>query len=261
MQFLTRIPVPALARLSADEARIGLGRAVAWFPLVGALVGAITAGTWLLAGQVWPSLIAVILALIVEARLTGAFHEDAVADFCDGAGGGRDAEHVRQIMKDSRIGSYGALGLALAVALRVALMYSLVAPYGALAIIAAATFGRLLAVMVMITTPPAPGASGLAASISTSMRNQNVATTSESRDIATTLRNRDVALAFLTSLPGLLPFALGAPLALAGAAGAALVFLVWFRAFLMRRVGGSTGDCLGFAAYAGQLMLLLATTA
>lgn len=258
MQFLTRIPVPALARLSGDQARIGLGRAVAWLPLVGTLIGAITATTWLLAGKVWPSLVAVILALIVEARLTGAFHEDAVADFCDGVGGGRDAAHVRQIMKDSRIGSYGALGLTLAVALRAALIYSFVAPYGALAIIAAATFGRLVAVITMLTTPPAPGASGLAAAIDTSMRTQRGATAA---DITATLRTRDIALALLMSLPGLLPFAFGAPLAIALAAAAAVVFLIWFRALLIRKIGGSTGDCLGFAAYAGQLILLLAATA
>jgi len=185
----------------------------------------------------------VILALIVEARLTGAFHEDAVADFCDGAGGGRDAAHARQIMKDSRIGSYGALGLGLAVALRVALIYSFVAPYGALAIIAAATFGRLLAVITMLTTPSVPSASGLA------------------RDIIVTLKIRDIALALLLTLPGLLPFAFGAPLAVALATAAAVIFLIWFRILLIKKIGGSTGDCLGFAAYAGQLILLLAATA
>ena len=269
VQFLTRIPVPALARLSGEQARIGLGRAVAWFPLVGTLIGTITAATWLLAGEVWPSLIAVILALIVEARLTGAFHEDAVADFCDGAGGGRDAAHVRQIMKDSRIGSYGALGLALAVALRVALIYSFVAPYGALAIIAAATFGRLLAVITMLTTPPVPGASGLAALLltrSSAARRLRASVhhgsdDSEPCDITATLRTRDIAFALLLSLPGLLPFAFGAPRAVALATAAAVVFLIWFRALLIKKIGGSTGDCLGFAAYAGQLILLLAATA
>ena len=248
VQFLTRIPVPALERLNAEQARIGLDRAVAWFPLVGTLIGAITAATWFLAGQVWPSLIAVMVALIVEARLTGAFHEDAVADFCDGVGGGRDAAHVRQIMKDSRIGSYGALGLGLAVALRVALIYSFVAPHGALAIIAAATFGRLLAVITMLTTPPAPGTPGLAATLATSLLTRSSAA-------------RRLRASVLLSLPGLLPFVFGAPLAMASAAAAAIVFLIWFRLLLIKKIGGSTGDCLGFAAYAGQLILLLAATA
>jgi adenosylcobinamide-GDP ribazoletransferase len=261
VQFLTRVPVPGVGRLSDEAVRVGLGRAVAWFPFVGAVVGSITAGTMLLTEQVWPRLVAVILALIVEALLTGAFHEDAVADFCDGVGGGRDPEHARQIMKDSRIGSYGALGLALGVALRAALMCALSELVTLAAIIAAATFGRLAAVAVMATTPPAP----------TGVRKTDVDTnplpsTSIARPgLASTfnpgIRTRDVALAFAVALPGLLPFALVAPLHLLCAVLAATLFLLWFRPLLMRRVGGATGDCLGFAVYATQLLLLLAATA
>jgi adenosylcobinamide-GDP ribazoletransferase len=63
------------------------------------------------------------------------------------------------------------------------------------------------------------------------------------------------------ALPGLLPFALAAPLQLLAAVLASTAFLFWFRPLLMRRVGGATGDCLGFAVYATQLLLLLAATA
>ena len=252
VQFLTRVPVPGVARLSEEAVRIGLGRAVAWFPLVGAVVGCITGGTFLLAEQVWPRLVAVILALIVEALLTGAFHEDAVADFCDGVGGGRNPEHVRQIMKDSRIGTYGALGLTLSVSLRATLMYALYDNLTLPAIIAAATFGRLIAVIVMATTPSAPVAQGSHASdIKAGLASK----------IGTELRTRDVALAFATALPGLLPFAYTAPLRVLCAVLAATAFLLWLRPVLMRKVGGATGDCLGFAAYAAQLLLLLAATA
>ncbi len=243
VQFLTRVPVPAVSRLSEEAARVGLGRAVAWFPLIGALVGAVTAGTMLLVERFWPRVVAVIVALIVEAWLTGAFHEDAVADFCDGIGGGRDPAHTRQIMKDGRIGTFGALGLALAVALRAALMCSLDAAYGAMAIIAASTFGRLLAAVVMTTTPAAPSIGGLA------------------KDVSAGIRNRDIMLAFLTSAPGLVPLAVNTPLALLYTLIAAAGFVIWFRVLLMRRVGGATGDCVGFAAYAGQLVLLMAMTA
>jgi adenosylcobinamide-GDP ribazoletransferase len=241
IQFLTRVPVPAVARLSEDAVRVGLGRAAAWFPLVGALVGAVTAGTMLLADQWWPRVVAVVVALIVEARLTGAFHEDAVADFCDGVGGGRDPEHTRQIMKDSRIGSYGALGLMLAVGLRAGLMVSLDSVISAaFAIIAAATAGRLIAVIAMFTMPAVAGSSGLGSAATT------------------TVRPRDVALAVVTSLPGLLPFAVIAPIELLGALIAIGAFLLWFRVLVVKRVGGITGDCLGFAVYVGQLLVLMA---
>jgi adenosylcobinamide-GDP ribazoletransferase len=235
--------VPGVSRLSGGAIRIGLGRAVAWFPLIGALVGAVTAGTLLLAGEIWPRLIAVILALAVEARLTGAFHEDAVADFCDGVGGGRDAAHVRQIMKDSRIGTFGVLGLMFALVLRAALMYSLAIAFVAPAVVAAATFGRLFTVIVMVTIAPVSGTAGLA------------------NDVTAGIRGRDVTLAFVTSLVGLLPFALIAPMALLSSCVAAFVFLIWFKSLIKRRVGGSTGDCLGFAAYAAQLILLMAAAA
>lgn len=243
IQFLTRLPVPALAGLSGQQARAGLQRAVVWFPLVGTLVGAATAATLLLAEQIWPRMVAVILALIVEARLTGAFHEDAVADFCDALGGGRDETHVRQIMKDSRIGSFGALGLMLGVGLRAALMVSLSAPLLVAALIAAATFGRLFMVIVMAAIAPSPMHEGLAKSVGAGVR------------------ARDVALASLVALPGLSPFAVHAPTAMLFASVAAVLFLFWFKALLARRVGGSTGDCIGFAAYAGQLILFLSAAA
>ena len=296
VQFLTRVPVPFVSRLSEEVVRVGLSRAVAWFPLVGALIGAVTAGTVLLAEQVWPRVVAVIIALIVEARLTGAFHEDAVADFCDGVGGGRDPAHTRQIMKDSRIGTYGALGLTLAVALRAVLTGLLDPAVLVFAIIAAAAFARLLAVIVMAIVPAialpsgssaargasSPDASAAGTLLGASGLGKDVAAGTPlgasgfgkdvaagtplgasglGNDIAAGIRKRDVTLAFLTSLPGLIPFALVAPLALACALLAAIAFLVWFKPLLMRHVGGSTGDCLGFAAYIGQLFVLLAATA
>jgi len=243
LQFLTRIPVPATARLDAEVVRRALSGAAGWFPLVGTLVGVVTATVILLAQGLWPRLVAVLIALIVEARLTGAFHEDAVADFCDAFGGGRDAEGVRRIMKDSRIGSYGALGLLLAVGLRAALLLSLPATIAWAATVASATFGRLVAVALMAIVAPAPAGTGLA------------------KDVGAGIGAGQLLLGLAAALPGLAWFGWLAPMALAGAVLAALPALWWFRGLLVRRIGGSTGDCLGFAAYAGQIGLLLAATA
>lgn len=247
VQFLTRIPVRGTVGLSGEQVAIGLVRAVGWFPLVGAGVGAITAGFALAAASLWPLWVAVLIALAVEARLTGAFHEDAVADFCDAFGGGHSAEDVRRIMKDSRIGSYGSVGLILALALRAALMVAVLASFAPVqalaAIVASATFGRLLVVVLMAAVSPASQGTGLA------------------KDIGAGVGRSTVALALITALPGLLGFAIDRPMYLLGALLGAAAFLLWFRALLLRRLGGSTGDCLGFAAYAGQLILLLAATA
>lgn len=243
LQFLTRLPVPVTARLDPDVVRDALTKAAGWFPLVGTLVGVVTATVILIADGVWPRVVAVLIGLIVEARLTGAFHEDAVADFCDAFGGGQDAEGVRRIMKDSRIGSYGALGLMLAVGLRAALLLSLPAAIGWSATVASATFGRLLAVAMMAIVMPVPAGTGLA------------------KDIGAGIEARQWLLGVVTAVPGLALFAWAMPAAMAGAMLAALPFLWWFRRLLIRRIGGSTGDCLGFAAYAGQILLLLAATA
>ena len=123
VQFLTRIPVPGgMNRLGADASL--LRSAVVFFPLVGGLVGGVTGSIIFGASQVWSPFVAVIIALVIEAMITGAFHEDAVADCCDGFGGGWTRADILRIMSDSRIGSFGALGLMLAVLARLSFVAS-----------------------------------------------------------------------------------------------------------------------------------------
>jgi cobalamin synthase len=114
IQFLTRLPLPD----TGPAPPAALARCPVYFPLVGALLGGLIAAV--IAGLllVWPIPLAVLVALGIEARLTGALHEDAVADYCDALGGGWTREDCLRILKDSRVGSYGVLGLTLAVALR-----------------------------------------------------------------------------------------------------------------------------------------------
>ena len=242
LQFLTRIPVPGLSAITAETAKAGLAKAVIWFPVVGGLVGTITAAALLATDVFWPRAIAVILALIVEARLTGAFHEDAVADFCDGFGGGMTSERIHEIMKDSRIGSYGALGMGLAVALRAALVLALPDALILPAVIASATFGRYLAVCLMAIIPPLVRTTGLA------------------KDVGAQAGVGQWLWASLFTAPFMIPLGLAIPLPMLTAFAAALIFVLWFRHFLLRHLGGVTGDCLGFGVYAGQLLILLAAT-
>ena len=243
IQFLTQVPVPGLSRLRADDVPAGMVRAVAWFPLAGGLVGLVSAGVLIGAAELWPRFVAVLIALIVEARLTGAFHEDAVADFCDGFGGGTTPARVHEIMKDSRIGAYGSVGLMLALGLRAALLTALPASLILPTLTASAAFGRLLAVVPKALLPSPPGVDGMA-----------------SRIVAGT-GWRQLAGASLAMLPFVLPFAWIEPQAAAAALLAAGLFVWWLCAFLRRRLGGVTGDCLGFAVYAGQLIVLLAACA
>ncbi len=243
LQFLTRIPVPGLNAISAETVKLGLAKSVIWFPVVGGLVGMITAAILVGTDHIWPRLVAVILALIVEARLTGAFHEDAVADFCDGFGGGMTPDRIHEIMKDSRIGSYGALGMGLAVALRAALLMALPDAMIIPALIASAAFGRYLAVCLMAIVPPLIQTSGLA------------------KDVGARTGGGQWLMATLLMLPFLIPLVMIVPVAVACAATASTVFALWFRRTLMRRLGGVTGDCLGFGVYIGQILILLAACA
>jgi adenosylcobinamide-GDP ribazoletransferase len=223
--------------------KAGLAKSVIWFPAVGGLVGATTATVLLVADLLWPRMIAVLIALIVEARLTGAFHEDAVADFCDGFGGGTTPERIREIMKDSRIGSYGALGLGLAVGLRAALLFVLPDALILPALVASATFGRYLAVVMMALVVAAPHGGGLA------------------KDIAAHVSTGQWIVATLIAVPFLLPLAFAALLPTVGTLLFSLLFVLWFRHTLLRHLGGVTGDCLGFGVYVGQLIVLLAASA
>lgn len=251
VQFLTRLPVPGLAGLNAATAKAGLARSVVWFPVVGALVGAVTAAVILLAEQFWPRAIAVIVALILEARLTGAFHEDAVADFCDGFGGGMTPQRIHEIMKDSRIGSYGAVGLGLTMALRASLLIALPTALILPALLASASFGRWLAVAVMATTAPfeptGPNAGEQAAGLG--------------KDVGARTNTAQWLAATGLTLPFMVPFLLARAAPMGLAIGVAIMFVLWFRHFLLRHLGGVTGDCLGFAVYVGQILILLAATA
>lgn len=244
IQFLTRLPVSAaIPPLDEVQLRAGLRRSVLWFPLVGGLIGCICALVLWGTGMLWPRIVAVVLMLIFEVRLTGAFHEDAVADFCDGFGGGTTAERIREIMKDSGIGSYGALGLMLAVGLRAVLLIALPAPALIPALIASAAFGRWVAVAAMVAVPPLDQPESLA------------------RDIGQRPGLTILSGASLLMLPFLAPLASIALGGLLVGMGCALLLLLWFRQLLMRRLGGVTGDCLGFAVYVGQLILLLCVAA
>src|SRR5262245_58591993 len=122
LQFLTRVPAPRWVGFEPAW----LSACVRHFPLVGAGVGLWGAAVLWAALQFWPPMVAALLSLAGTVWLTGAFHEDGLADTCDALGGAVSRERALEIMKDSRIGSYGAIALVLALGLKVALVAALV---------------------------------------------------------------------------------------------------------------------------------------
>ena len=120
LQFFTRLPIPRWVGFEPAW----LQHASRYFPLVGVVVAAISGAVYLLASWLLPSAVAVLLAVAAGIYLTGAFHEDGFADMCDGFGGGLTRERVLEIMKDSRIGAYGAIGIICLLAIKCAALAS-----------------------------------------------------------------------------------------------------------------------------------------
>ena len=119
-RFLTRLPLPEPRFRDGD-----LRRATGAFPLVGALVAAFGVGTYSIVQPRWGVVVAVLAATAVEIGVTGAFHEDGLADVADGLWGGWTVADRLRIMRDSRLGTYGTVALVGVLALRVALLAGL----------------------------------------------------------------------------------------------------------------------------------------
>jgi adenosylcobinamide-GDP ribazoletransferase len=239
VQFLTRVPVPTHRWGQLPDIQIHLQKSLVWFPVVGGLIGAFTAGVYLLAVQLWPIYIAILLAIAAEAVLTGGFHEDAVADFCDAFGGGWSREDILRILKDSRVGSFGSLGLLLAVALRYAGMLE-TSLQAVVVWVFAGSVARWSILWLMLLTPPVAERESLV------------------KDIASQLPTKLFAIGSLLHVMIVLPlFFLGLPVKALLAYPVILLLGVGFNTYLKRRIGGITGDCLGFACYASQIIALL----
>lgn len=238
-QFLTRLPLPG-PRAWNDEL---LARSARYFPLVGLLVGGLAAAVFLLARQIWPTgVLPALLAVGAGALVTGGFHEDGLADTADGLGGGQTPEQRLTIMKDSRLGTYGALALGLVLAAKVLALGELAAGWAALgAVIAAHALGRAAAVAAMCVMPYAadPAASKL-------------------KPVARDVRGYEVAIALAIGLAPLVflpPQTIIVALLLGGIAA------LWPALAARRLVGGYTGDVLGAIEQAFETAFLLGVAA
>lgn len=136
--FLTRLPTRATA-LDGTEL---LSRSRAWFPLVGAVVAGLAIAAFAVGEALLGSVVAAVVAVAVGVAATGAFHEDGLADTFDGLWGGWTPQRRLEIMRDSRIGTYGAAALVLSLLLRVALLSGLTAAGAARALLVGHVVGR-----------------------------------------------------------------------------------------------------------------------
>ncbi len=228
VQFMTRLPVPGWVGHGPGQ----LDRAARYFPAVGVLVGGVGAAVLTVARGGLPPLVAAGLAVGAMVVVTGALHEDGLADTVDGLLGGWTREDALRIMKDSRIGAFGAAALVLVLGLKAVV----VAGLPPLALVASGAASRLAAVCVMVVLPYARLGQA------------------EARSAAVAAGRGGVAVA---GVCGLLPLVLLGWRGVVGlllAAGLAAGLAAWFR----RRLGGYTGDCLGAVQQASELGILLA---
>jgi adenosylcobinamide-GDP ribazoletransferase len=234
MQFLTRLPAPAWVGHDADR----LDRATRYFPLVGALVGTIAAAVWLVAGAVLPALAAAGLAVAATVLVTGAFHEDGLADTFDGVGGGLTRESALEIMRDSRLGTYGGAALGLSLILRIAALSAFGPLAGAAALVCAHSAGRT-AVVATVRFARYARSEGLA------------------KPVADRLRKGEWPFALAT---GALACLVAGPAGILALAAAFLAGSVMLRV-LQRKLGGYTGDGLGAIEQIGEIAALVALAA
>lgn len=247
LQFLTRVPV-RVGRFEpswlADSAR--------HFPLVGALVGAFGGATLWGAATLWPLPLAVALSMAATAWITGGFHEDGLADTCDGLGGAVDREKALAIMKDSRLGTYGALGLLFVLGLKACALWTLSTESVALAAVALVlAHGVSRAAAVAVTTLlPYGGDTGHAKALPMTRRG----------GVPLAAAALAWTAAFAVASGSAMPDAL-VPLRIALALGCAAAVMLGCASWLRRRLDGYTGDTLGAVQQFSELATYLALCA
>jgi adenosylcobinamide-GDP ribazoletransferase len=238
LRFFTRLPLGGSAS-PPNFAKVGWAA-----PLAGAIVGGLGAAVFLIMRKFGlPGTVSATLAVSAEIALTGGLHEDGLADTADGFGGGRDRDAKLAIMRDSRIGAYGAITLCLILLLRIEAISALArsdSKFAAAAFVLAAAAARAAALATLVWAPSAR-TDGVGASAG--MLEPSVLT-----GVAATLVVLATALGFLSLEPTRALFAC--------VVGAAFVRL--FVGLAQHQIGGQTGDVCGAAAEIAQVAVLLA---
>ena len=221
--FFTRLPFWRLAQVPAECYKT----VVNYWPLAGWLTGGVLASVLWLSAQILPYSVAVILALAGRLLLTGCLHEDGLADFFDGLGGGTSRERILAIMKDSFIGSYGVTGLVVYFALLFSLLHALPLPLACAAVLTGDPWGKFSAAQLVNFLPYA-------------RREED----SKAKVVYNKMSVGTFSFALLT---GVLPAVLFLPYQYVAAALFSLLTIALLIVFLKGKLQGYTGDCCGAA--------------
>jgi adenosylcobinamide-GDP ribazoletransferase len=236
LSFFTRLPVPK----SMHYSEVLLNKANRYFSLVGLVTGGLLALSYACFSTFLPTNIAILLTMAISLLLTGAFHEDGLADMADGIGGAFTTEKRLIIMKDSRIGTYGAVTLVIALLLKFTLLMNIAehdSNHLLLAIVLAEVLSR-----------------AVAGSLISSMPYVSDIEQSKSKPLAQAQSISELALLLLIGITPLIFYSGEVIFTL-------LIVLVFFRSlfkrWLMAKIGGFTGDCLGAGQQLSELLIYL----
>jgi adenosylcobinamide-GDP ribazoletransferase len=236
IQYFTRVPMPAWVGHSAEH----LSGAARYFPMVGVLIGAVGALVLWATGLVLPGPLPVILSTAFTVLITGAFHEDGLADTFDGLGGGATRERALEIMKDSRLGTFGTAALVLTLLIKIAALSAMPITFAIGVLIAGHAFSRACAVSLLFAS-------------------NHVGNPDQSRAkvVAQPMSRGEFVFAIVI---GLAPMYWCGVHAVAGLVCSLIVLYVlahWF----MQRLGGFTGDTLGCTQQLTEIAFYLAVLA
>lgn len=231
LMFFTRLPLWRIANVPSDAFK----RVVDLWPLTGWLTGGLAAGVLYLLSLFMPLQVAVVAALLVRLLLTGALHEDGLADFCDGMGAGGGRERILAIMKDSHIGSYGVLGLIFLFLFATAVLSSLPPAISALTLLGSDPFAKMCAAQTINLLPYARNAE-----------------TAKNHTVYDRMSLPALLLCIVCGVLPSLPLLMISFRLCLGAVCCAAVCgsLLWM---LHRRLHGYTGDCCGALFLIGEM--------
>jgi adenosylcobinamide-GDP ribazoletransferase len=235
LQFLTILPVPSPKHCEADD----LGRSTAWFPLVGLTIG----GLLLLADMVFTPLLPRHLtdALLVSlmALITGALHLDGVADVCDGLAAQGNKDRFLAVMKDPRVGAVGVVGLVLLLLLKYAALLAIPLDLKRPVLLLVPALARFTQVLIM-TRAHAARADGLGVCFLAGITSAQLV----------------LATACIVPLAWLLGHTAGA-----AALGSTILWGIAVKSYFTRRLGGISGDIVGFSGEIAEVLSLIIITA
>ncbi len=233
LMFFTRLPCPQ----KLDYCEEYLNQSTKYFPLIGWIVGGSAAIVFFVSHLIFPISIAILFSMIASILITGAFHEDGFADVCDGFGGGWTKKHILDIMKDSRLGTYGVTGLTLILVLKFSTIQSLPIEIIPIILIAGHSLSRFATSIVLL--------------ISQYVRDND---DSKVKPVAKKLSRSAFIIAGFFGIAPLLALPSYACLL---AIIPVVLMALYLTHFFNQKIGGYTGDCLGTTQQITEMVFYL----